>query len=167
MVNREVFVPWPHSLTMYLRDCDDDCNHYNDYDDHNDQWSMLSKHCLPHVWRIGQEVPSPAPVNRCWRICAEAEISWWLQFYLLNIAFLKLWWSWWSENLQERVRFAPGLALTVGGSFDKAGTVIRYCDQAQGSIHSKNEKVCGTVFSVKNNCGKSAQIRASFLGHLE
>ena len=62
------------------------------------------------------------------------------------------------------MRFAPGLALTVGGSFDKAGTVIRYCDQ--GSTHSKSEKVCGTVFSVKKNCGKSAQIRASFLGHL-
>ena len=36
---------------MYLRDCDDDCNHYNDYDDHNDQWSMLTP-CLKN-WPRG------------------------------------------------------------------------------------------------------------------
>ena len=33
-------------------------------------------------------------------------------------------------------------------------------------IDSKSEKVCGTAFLVNKICGKSASIRASFLGHL-
>ena len=28
------------------------------------------------------------------------------------------------------------------------------------NIHSKSKKVCGTAFSVKKNCGKSAEIQA-------
>ena len=32
-------------------------------------------------------------------------------------------------------------------------------------IHSKSEKVCGTAFSVKKNCGKSAGYFWAILGH--
>ena len=59
--------------------------------------------------------------------------------------------------LTARKLFAtPDSAMKVGETELKKS--IQY-------IHSKSEKFCGTAFSVKKNCGKSARIRASFLVH--
>ena len=55
-------------------------------------------------------------------------------------------------------RWRPSAVISISREEDKhlkqLGKFGNYGNH--GTIHSKSEKICGTAFSVKKNCGKSA-----------
>ena len=63
------------------------------------------------------------------------------------------------------VQEIPFMARTLASSLTKESLSFPSTIGGHLCIHSKSEKVCGTAFSVKKNCGKSAGPFWATLGH--